>query len=323
MAGSFRTWNSGSRNTAIGTEVLQGNDSGNNNTAVGHEAMVGVQISDDELVQDGSNNTALGTKTLRNNLSGDANTAAGFESLFSNETGDNNTATGSKALRALTTGARNVALGHQAGAALTTGNDNIIIGSSNTGVAGDSGVIRIGKSTSQKKTYIAGIRGVTTGSINASAVFVDANGQLGTIKSSREVKEDIGPIGGVSERLLSLRPVTFHYKQADDDGSKPIQYGLIAEEVAETFPELVVYDANGKPETVAYHLLPTLLLNELQKEHRMNEQHAEKLALQQEQLETQASQLAEVDALKQQLAEVREILAALQSGTTRLQVAKR
>ena len=68
----------------------------------------------------------------------------------------------------------------------------------------------------------------------------------------------------VSARLLALRPVTFRYKEANNDGSKPIQFGLIAEEVAETFPELVVYDANGKPETVAYHLLATLLLNEFQ-----------------------------------------------------------
>jgi hypothetical protein len=40
--------------------------------------------------------------------------------------------------------------------------------------------------------------------------------------------------------------------------------------VAEVFPELVVHDAEGKPETVRYHLLSTLLLNELQKEHAQN-----------------------------------------------------
>ena len=107
---------------------------------------------------------------------------------------------------------------------------------------------------------------MTTGSTAAAAVFIDPNGQLGTIKSSRDVKEEILPMGNVSDRLLALRPVTFRYKQADDDGSKPIQFGLIAEEVAESFPELVVYDANGKPETVSYHLLATLLLNEFQEQ---------------------------------------------------------
>ncbi len=48
--------------------------------------------------------------------------------------------------------------------------------------------------------------------------------------------------------------MTFQYKEADEDGSKPVQFGLIAEEVAEAFPELVVYDEEGKPETVSYHL---------------------------------------------------------------------
>ena len=70
-----------------------------------------------------------------------------------------------------------------------------------------------------------------------------------------------------SRRLLQLRPVTFRYAQAYGDGSKPIQYGLVAEEVAETFPELAVRDANGNVETVHYETLNVLLLNELKKQH--------------------------------------------------------
>ena len=124
-----------------------------------------------------------------------------------------------------------------------------------------------------------------------------------------------------SERLQQLRPVKFRYKQPDATGEHPIQYGLIAEEVAEVFPELVVRDEQGQPETVAYHLLPALLLNELQKEHSSISNN-EQLALQQRQLMAQASQLADV-ALKQQLAEVKELLAALQPPAKELQVAKR
>ena len=48
-----------------------------------------------------------------------------------------------------------------------------------------------------------------------------------------------------SRRLMKLRPVTFRYTQAYRDGAKPIQYGLIAEEVADVFPELAVRDADG------------------------------------------------------------------------------
>ena len=175
-----------------------------------------------------------------------------------------NTANGNNALRNATTGARNVALGHRAGQAITSGSDNIIIGGGNRGNAADNGVIRIGISANQKKTFVAGIRGVKTGLAAAIPVFFDANGQLGTIKSSRAAKENIQAMGDVSERLFVLRPVTFQYKEADEDGSKPVQFGLIAEEVAEVFPKHAVYDANGKPETVGYHLLATLLLNEFQ-----------------------------------------------------------
>ena len=81
-----------------------------------------------------------------------------------------------------------------------------------------------------------------------------------------------------SERLLELRPVTFRYRKAFRGGEKPLQFGLIAEEVAQVFPELVVYDERGEPETVKYHLLTSLLLNEVQKLHRMNGEQAQRLA---------------------------------------------
>ena len=74
-------------------------------------------------------------------------------------------------------------------------------------------------------------------------------------------------IQGVTERLLELRPVLFRFKQAVENGEDATEFGLIAEEVAEVFPELVVYDENGKPFTVKYHLLSSMLLNELQKLH--------------------------------------------------------
>jgi hypothetical protein len=86
------------------------------------------------------------------------------------------------------------------------------------------------------------------------------------VLSTRRVKEDIRDMGEASAGLLRLRPVTFRYRQPSTDGSKPLQYGLIAEEVAEAMPELVVYGADGQPQTVKYHELPALLLNELQRQ---------------------------------------------------------
>ena len=51
-------------------------------------------------------------------------------------------------------------------------------------------------------------------------------------------------------------------------GSVPLQYGLIAEEVAEVYPELVVKNDEGQVQTVQYHKLNSMLLNEVQKQHR-------------------------------------------------------
>ena len=75
-------------------------------------------------------------------------------------------------------------------------------------------------------------------------------------------------MGSASEVIGKLRPVTFRYKEPYLDGEKPLQYGLVAEEVAEVFPDLAVLDEEGRPETVKYHLLAPLLLNEVQKQQR-------------------------------------------------------
>jgi multidrug efflux pump subunit AcrA (membrane-fusion protein) len=126
-------------------------------------------------------------------------------------------------------------------------------------------------------------------------VFINASGQLGTLTSSKRFKKDIQAIDSLSDKLLQLRPVAFRYKQAVEDG---VQYGLIAEEVAEVFPELVQYDAEGKPFTVYYHLLTPLMVNELQKEHRQNlAQQAELAGFQQK----DAARQAEIASLRQQL----------------------
>ena len=69
-----------------------------------------------------------------------------------------------------------------------------------------------------------------------------------------------------SEAILAFKPVTFHYK-SDPAGARP-QFGLIAEEVAEVNPDLVVRDKNGEIYTVRYDAVNAMLLNEFLKEHR-------------------------------------------------------
>jgi hypothetical protein len=116
---------------------------------------------------------------------------------------------------------------------------------------------------------------ITTGSSDAIPVVIDSIGQLGTVSSSRRFKEDIQDMGDSSGGLLRLRPVTFRYRQPFADGSKPMEYGLIAEEVAEVYPDLVAHSADGQIESVKYQVLDSMLLNELQKEHQHAQQQDE------------------------------------------------
>ena len=120
-------------------------------------------------------------------------------------------------------------------------------------------------------------------------VVVDSNGNLGTISSSRRYKEDIQDMGDATNGLMHLRPVTFRYKKAFDDGSKPVQYGLIAEEVADVYPDLVARSADGQIETVKYQVLGSMLLNELQKQNTT-------IAAQKEQIRSLEERLAKVES---------------------------
>jgi Chaperone of endosialidase len=75
-----------------------------------------------------------------------------------------------------------------------------------------------------------------------------------------------------SETILALKPVMFHYQ--NDNRDTP-QFGLIAEEVAEVYPDLVIHDKKGEIYTVRYDAVNAMLLNEFLKEHRkMEEQQA-------------------------------------------------
>ena len=218
-------------------------------------------------------------------LQGD-NTALGVSALASNTTGVGNTAIGVRALGNNTTGSANIAIGFNAGAVVTTGFSNIHIG--HPGNSGDSDVIRIGLGI-QRATFIAGIRSVTTGVNDALAVLIDSAGQLGTASSSRRVKTDIHDLGDQSRALHQLRPVSFRYRSHPPDG--PLEYGLIAEEVAEIYPDLVVRDKGGQPSGVRYHVLPAMLLNEVQKQHAQLREQTARLDAQQREIDELRAQV--------------------------------
>ena len=249
----------GTNLTGIGAAALRNNTTGSDNTAIGTQALFSNTNAD--------RNTAIGSQSLTNNngVNASHNVAVGYQALLSNTAGVHNTACGTNALDSNTTGAFNIALGSFAGSNLTTGYDNIDIGS--PGFAGEHDTIRIG-STNGIATFIDGIYGVNIGGPNVQ-VFVTSGGQLGTNTSSRRFKKEIKPMDRVSEAILALKPVTFYYKT---DSKDTPQFGLIAEEVAEVNPDLVVRDKEGKPFSVRYDQVNAMLLNEFLKEHRKVQQ---------------------------------------------------
>ena len=261
----------GTSNTANGLQALYSNTTGNHNTANGFQALL-YNTTGNKNIANGAEamyfnttgyyNVVHGYQALYNNITGIGNTVNGHQALYKNTAGSSNLAEGYQAL-VNSKGSRNVGLGFKAGFNITGGSNNIAI--SNLGNSADTGVIRIGTTGTHTATLIAGINGATaTGGV---AVYIDANGQLGTVTSSRRFKNEIKTMGNVSDKLLQLRPVTFRYKQSDNKGGHPLQYGLIAEEVAKVFPDLVQYDKQGKPFTIYYHLLTPMILKQLQREH--------------------------------------------------------
>jgi len=259
----------GSFNVAVGVEALRSNTVGEYNSSFGHWSLMDNQ--------NGKSNTASGAYALQKNTSGSWNVAYGLQALINNTTGSSNTAIGTESLKNNTEGSNNIVIGTMAGELLTTGSHNIVI--AHKGVAEEEKTIRIGSSENQTRAFLAGVLGVTTGANDAVPVMIDSEGQLGTVSSSRRFKEDIHDLSEAEtqERLQNLRPVTFRYKKAFNDGDKPVQYGLIAEEVAEVFPELVVFNQDGQPETVKYHLLTPLLLQQVQEQQAQLQQKEQQL----------------------------------------------
>jgi hypothetical protein len=309
-AGALFSNTTGDRNTANGTFVLFNSTTGDSNTAQGFQALFQNTT--------GARNTASGRETLISNTTGFENTATGAVALQSNTTGTDNTATGFAALNGNTTGKLNtavgvgclasstddlnVALGFGAGANLAMGNNNIDIG--NIGVPAEDDVIRVGAQVAvtdpfgvlhpaHTATYIAGIRDADAA--GGDAVFVTTDGKLGTISvpSAARFKDEIRPMDKTSEAIFALKPVTFRYNKELDPNRVP-QFGLVAEEVEKTAPDLVKRDHNGRLQTVRYDAMNAMLLNEFLKEHRKVEQMEATIARQQEQIETLAAGLQKV-----------------------------
>ena len=286
--------------------------------------------------------TKLGKDALKRNT-GDANTAVGFRALNPNVTctgagtpnacctdvgkgkcgngGSNNTALGSNALISNIVGGGNTALGTNTLTSITTGNNNIAVGfGAGSGIITASNMITIGVPAAgpfaniSNTCFIGGIFNQPVSDAgSAQDVYVDKFNVLGFLPSSQRFKHDIKPMGKASEVLYGLKPVTFKYK-SDLAGARP-QHGLIAEDVAEVNPDLVVHSKAGI-ETVRYEQINAMLLNEFLKEHKKVEEQQASIA---ELKSTVAQQQKGMEVLTAQL---KELTAQVQKVSVPLEVSK-
>jgi hypothetical protein len=284
-------------NTGVGFDAGKGVGNGKMNVAVGNDALtsggVGYSTAVGAFALSSSSNmfnTALGYAAGMNLTTGTYNTYVGDYAGF----------TGNWSGTPASTGSYNTFVGANAGSSATTGSHNVFIANPGTAYPDtESNTIRIGD-PDQSKTFISGISGTTTGLSGALPVVIDTNGQLGTVSSSRRVKTDIADMGDTTETLMGLRPVQFRYIAYGP--ASPLQYGLIAEEVAEIAPELVAHDATGEIQTVYYDKVNAMLLNQVQTQQRQIETQKEQFQSQLEQQQEQFTRL--ISQLESRLAEL-------------------
>ena len=124
--------------------------------------------------------------------------------------------------------------------------------------------------------------------------------------SFRRFKEDIKSMDKTSEAILALKPVAFRYKKEfDPKGIR--QFGLVAEEVEKTNPDLVKRDRDGKLQTVRYGAVNATLPNEFIKAHRKVQEQANTIA----ELNDEIANLTAI--VKDQTTQIQKVTAQLES----------
>jgi hypothetical protein len=299
----FDGFEAGYRNTLGSRNTFSGSQAGYSNTGDG----MGL----------GENNAFFGYQAGYSNTLGAENTFIGEMAGYSNtggtmgEVGDNNTFIGQAAGYSNTLGSENTFIGDTAGYYNVTGSNDVYIGVAGPNSGTESNTLRIGGLEGLFAAYIQGIYGITAS--GGIPVYINSDGQLGTQTSSLRFKEQVQDMGHSTDALMKLRPVTFLYKPEYSKGDRTLQYGLIAEEVAQVYPELVAYDNDGQPYTVRYQYLSTMLLNEVQKQYRRADEQARVIMEQQAQLTTQQRQIADLTRqLETENASLRERLTRLE-----------
>ena len=115
-----------------------------------------------------------------------------------------------------------------------------------------------------------------------------------------------------SETLYRLKPVTFRF---NSDWKGTTQYGLIAEEVAEVDPQLVVHGKDGEVTAVHYEQINNMLLNEFLKEHKKVEEQLEHAELKSTVAQQQKGMEVLTAQLKEQAAQIQKVSVQLAAAS--------
>jgi hypothetical protein len=186
---------------------------------------------------------------------------------------------------------------------------NILIGTLCQGIAGDNRTTRIADEQSSvlgfaaTRVFIGGIVPIAAIGSTDPVRVEPSTGQLFRFTSSARYKKDIKPMDKASESIFALKPVTF---LAKDDAKRIPQFGLIAEEVAKVNPNLVMRDAEGRPDSVAYEHINAMVLNEFLKEHKKVEAQQATISELKNELQTVVAQL------KEQAAQIQKVSAQIE-----------
>jgi len=285
---------------ANGAFALENNTTGFSNTAISERALLSNTV--------GNVNTATGLDALLQNTDGEDNTANGYRALLANTTGDCNTACGVLSLSANTSGSFNTALGRGAGDGVSTANNVIAIGISAENV---SNSCYIGHIYSNVQPQVG---------TDPDLVTINSDGRLNRANvSSRRYKHDIRSMDDASETIYALRPVSFRYHN-QYDATQTIAFGLIAEEVAEVYPDLVGRNPEGQPESVRYEQINAMLLNEFLKEHRRGEEQDCRIQEQETTIAELRSEIRNLAAMvNEQASGLRKVSIQLQTSNAAVQ----
>ena len=135
-----------------------------------------------------------------------------------------------------------------------------------TGTLNETGEAQLQVRIDRLGTYV-NIVTVTSGAFqrtaSATVTVTSADNTCPVIQSSIRFKRGVAALLPDDALPLGLRPVAFRYIAPYGDPAIP-QVGLIAEEVAEVFPEAVLMDSRGRPEAIDYRVLTAAIVRELE-----------------------------------------------------------